>query len=407
MEAPGPAMNTVLDEYLAAVTVEEIDADPYPVFAAIRATQPVAYVPCVDLWWACTWDAVEEVASDHRRFSAKPIPSPIDRTFGEPNVLTEDGESQRRLRRMLDPSFRPRVVEEYATPLMEPIVEEYLERIAARSEAELMEEYFEPISVLTLAQVLGLGMVDADTLRRWFYGLAEGVINYEGDPARDAIGQAMSREVDTALEPILRTHFDDPNPSTISQMLQGAEGSFEERVAQVMPTLKVILLGGMQEPGHGAGSVVLGLLSNPAQAAAFAADPAGLAARATEEGMRWIAPIGTQTRRVVEDTEVCGVAVPAGAGISAMLSSANRDAAIWGPDADRFDLFRHGGPPQAAFGHGTHYCVGHHFSRLQIRLAVRRLFERFPDLRLDPTHTPLVQGWEFRAPRSLRVTWST
>lgn len=395
-----------LVELLATVTVEQLDADPYPVFAAIRAVQPVAYVPCVDLWWACTWDAVEEVASDHRRFSAKPIPSPIDRTFGEPNVLTEDGPEQRRLRKMLDPSFRPRVVEEYAMPLLAPLVEEHLDRIAPRGEAELMEEFFEPVSVLSLARVLGLETVPADTLRRWFYGLAEGVINYEGDPARDAIGQAMSREVDEAVTPILRGHFGAPNPSTVSQMLQGAEGSFEERVAQVMPTLKVILLGGMQEPGHGAGSVALGLLADPAQATAFAADPAGLAAQATEEGMRWIAPIGTQTRRVVEDTEVGGIAVPAGAGISAMLSSANRDEAVWGPDADRFDLFRRGGPPQAAFGHGTHFCVGHHFSRLQIRLVIQRLFERFPDLRLDPAHTPHVQGWEFRAPRSLRVVWS-
>jgi cytochrome P450 len=97
------------------------------------------------------------------------------------------------------------------------------------------------------------------------------------------------------------------------------------------------------------------------------------------------------------------VAVPAGAGISAMLSSANRDDAVWGSDADSFDLFREGGPVQAAFGHGTHYCVGHHFSRLQVQMAVRALWERFPDLRLDPDRSPHVQGWEFRAPRSLPV----
>jgi cytochrome P450 len=393
-----------LERHLAGVTVEQLDEDPYPVFAAIRAVQPVAYVPCVDLWWACTWDAVEEVASDHRRFSAKPIPSPIDRTFGEPNVLTEDGAEQRRLRRMLDPSFRPRKVEDYAGPLMEPIIAERLDALAASGPAvELMEGYFEPISVRSLALVLGLEAFEADTLRRWFYGLAEGVINYEGDPERDRIGQAMSREVDDAVVPVLRRHFDEPNESTVSQMLQGAEGSFEERVAQVLPTLKVILLGGMQEPGHGAGSVALGLLSDPAQAAAFAADPAGLARRATEEGLRWIAPIGTQTRRVVADTTVQGVAVPAGAGISAMLSSANRDDAVWGSDADSFDLFREGGPVQAAFGHGTHYCVGHHFSRLQVQMAVRALWERFPEVRLDPNRSTHVRGWEFRAPRELPV----
>ena len=393
-----------LDRLLAEVTVEQLDSDPYPVYAAIRAAGGVAFVPCVDLWWACSWSAVEEVATDPVRFAAKPIPSPIDRTFGEPNVLTEDGPTQRRLRRMLDPSFRPRTVERYVVPLLEPIIAERLNALAAGGrEAELMEAYFEPISVRGLASVLGLGMFDDATLRRWFYGLAEGVINYEGDPDRDATGRAMSREVDAAVVPELRRHFDDPNESTVSQMLQGAEGGFDDRVAQVLPTLKVILLGGMQEPGHGAGSVALGLLGDPAQAAAFAGDPARLARQATEEGLRWIAPIGTQTRRVVADTAVQGVAVPAGAGISAMLASANRDAAIWGSDAGRFDLHREGGPPQAAFGHGTHFCVGHHFSRLQVQMAVRALWERFPGIRLEPDHEPPVRGWEFRAPRELRV----
>lgn len=393
-----------LDRLLAAVTVEQLDDDPYPVYAAIRAGGGVAFVPCVDLWWACSWEAAEEVATDPGRFAAKPIPSPIDRTFGEPNVLTEDGPEQRRLRRMLDPSFRPRTVERYVAPLLEPIIAAHLDAIAAAGPvAELMEGYFEPISVRGLASVLGLGTFDDATLRRWFYGLAEGVINYEGDPARDAIGQAMSREVDEAVIPELRRRFADPDASTVSQMLQGAEGTFEERVAQVLPTLKVILLGGMQEPGHGAGSVALGLLGDPDQAAAFAADPASLARPATEEGLRWIAPIGTQTRRVVADTAVQGVAVPGGAGISAMLGSANRDRRVWGDHADRFDLRREGGPPQAAFGHGTHFCVGHHFSRLQVQMAVQALWERFPAIRLVPGHEPPVRGWEFRAPRELRV----
>ncbi len=397
-------MGTSLDDYLASLTVDELDADPYPVFARIRAERPVAYVPCVNLWWAVSAAAVEEVASDHRRFAAKPIPSPIDRTFGEPNVLTEDGAEQRRLRGMMDRPFRPRRVEEYAGPLIEPLIHEHLERLDGRGRAELMAEYFEPISVRSLAQVLGLAMIDDDTLRRWFAGLAEGVINYEDDPAREAIGQATTREVDEVVRPILAQLLDEPDGSTVSEMMAAATGDVDERIAQVMPTLKVILLGGMQEPGHAAGSTVLGLLSDPAQAAAFAEDPRGLARQATEEGLRWISPIGTQTRRVVEDTEVCGVAVPGGAGISALLSSANRDEAVWGPDAERFDLFREG-PLQVAFGHGTHFCVGHHFSRLQLQLAVAALFERFPDLRLDPTETPHVQGWEFRAPRTLPVVW--
>ena len=305
---------------------------------------------------------------------------------------------------MLDPSFRPRVVRSYALPLIEPLVEEHLERMAGAGHAELMADYFEPISVLALGRVLGLGELDGDLLRRWFADLAQGATNFEADPAKQAIGDAASREIDERLAPVFARLLAEPDGSTIANMLAAAEGTLAERTAQIMPTLKVVLLGGMQEPGHAAGSTVYGLLSDPAQAAAMASDPAGLVASAVEEGLRWISPIGTQTRRVVTDTELAGVALPAGANVGLLVSSANRDERVFGPTAEQYDLRRSITGP-AVFGFGPHFCTGHAFSRILVQLAVRRLFERFPTLQLDPEHPARLRGWEFRAPAHLHVRW--
>jgi cytochrome P450 len=186
-------------------------------------------------------------------------------------------------------------------------------------------------------------------------------------------------------------------------MLAHAEGSLAERVAAILPTLKVILLGGMQEPGHAAGSTVVGLLES-GQSEALAAEPARLVRDAVEEGLRWVSPIGTQTRRALVETELGGAIVPAGANLGVLVSSANRDETVWGPTADEYDLFR---PRRnhAAFGFGPHFCSGHHFSRVQMRIAIQRLFERFPGLQLDPERPPVFNGWEFRAPQHLRVRW--
>ena len=161
-----------------------------------------------------------------------------------------------------------------------------------------MAEYFEPISVLSLGQVLGLGDVDGDTLRRWFHGLAQGATNFEDDPGKWADSDATGAEIDEALAPVFERLHAEPDGSTIATMLELAEGTLQERVAAILPTLKVILLGGMQEPGHACGSTLVGLLES-GQAAELAADPAGLVRPAIEEGLRWISPIGTQTRRVV------------------------------------------------------------------------------------------------------------
>ena len=394
---------SAVEEWAGSITVEQLDEDPYPIYARMRREAPVCFVPAVGLWFVTRWADVDFAASHTDLIDSAVSPSPLNRVMGGPSILVLDGAPQKKLRAMLDPSLRPRVVEATSPDLVSPIVESLLDDLADRGGAELMSEYFEPISVLSLGSMLGLAEIEGDTLRRWFHGLAQGAINFEDDPARWEIADATGEEIDRTLAPILERLWETPDASTIATMLQHAEGSFDERVAMILPTLKVILLGGMQEPGHAAGTTVAGLLES-GQAGALAADPAGLVRDAIEEGLRWVAPIGTQTRRVRVETELGGVPLPVGANLGALVSSANRDEEVWGATADDYDLFR---PRRnhAAFGFGPHFCSGHHFSRVQMRIAVQRLFERLPSIRSDPDRPPVFNGWEFRAPQHLHVSW--
>jgi cytochrome P450 len=393
---------TTIEAYAASVTVEELDRDPYPVYARLRADAPVCLVPAVGLWFVTRWADVEAAATQPEVFCSRVDPSPLERTMGGESILLLDGEPQKRLRAMLDPSLRPRVVEATTPELIEPLARELLDALEGRGEAELMSEYFEPISVLGLGRVLGLGHLDGDTLRSWFHGLAEGATNFEDDPAKWKVADATATEIDVELAPVFERLHADPDESTIATMLALAEGTLEERVATILPTLKVILLGGMQEPGHAAGSTLVGLLESRQVRALL--DDLTLVRDAVEEGLRWISPIGTQTRRALVDAELGGVTVPVGANLGLLVSSANRDQDVWGPTADEFNLFR---PRRnhAAFGFGSHFCSGHHFSRVQMRIALRALLERLPGLRLDPERPPEFSGWEFRAPRHLHVRW--
>ncbi len=393
---------TTIEAYAASVTVEELDRDPYPVYARLRSDAPVCLVPAVGLWFVTRWADVEAAATQPEVFCSRVDPSPLERTMGGESILLLDGEPQTRLRAMLDPSLRPRVVEATTPELIEPLARELLDALEGRGEAELMSEYFEPISVLGLGRVLGLGHLDGDTLRSWFHGLAEGATNFEDDPAKWKVADATATEIDVELAPVFERLHADPDESTIATMLALAEGTLEERVATILPTLKVILLGGMQEPGHAAGSTLVGLLESRQVRALL--DDLTLVRDAVEEGLRWISPIGTQTRRALVDAELGGVTVPGGANLGLLVSSANRDEDVWGPTADEFNLFR---PRRnhAAFGFGSHFCSGHHFSRVQMRIALRALLERLPGLRLDPERPPEFSGWEFRAPRHLHVRW--
>lgn len=387
--------------FAESITVDDLERDPYPVYARLRAEAPAAWVPAVGLWLVTRADDVEYVTTHPELFSAKVDGSPLDRSFGGPTILTVDGETHLDLRRSLDAAYKPRVVASYIDDLVTPIAQAALDGLLARPErrADLMASYFEPISVLSLGAVLGLGHLSSATLQDWFHGLAMGAINFENDPEKQRINDETAARIDAELRPLMEHLQREPDGSTIASMLTvGRLRTIEE----VMPSLKVIILGGMQEPGHGAGSCLYGLLTDPDQLALVRADPERWD-DAVHEGLRWVAPIGTQTRQAIDDVEVGGTVIPRGAAVGAVVASACRDEAEF-DDPDVFDIRRER-RPNAAFGFGPHFCAGHAFARGQERIALRMLVEAMPDLALDPAYDVDFRGWEFRAPSALHVTW--
>ncbi|MBI1350902.1 MAG: cytochrome P450 [Actinomycetales bacterium] len=387
--------------FAETITVEELEADPYPIYARLRAEEPAAWVPCVNLWLVTRAADVEFVTTHPELFSAHVDSSPLDRSFGGPTILTVDGERHLDLRRSLDATYKPRVVAGYIDDLVSPIADAALASLLARPErrADLMTAYFEPISVLSLEAVLGLGHLSAETLQDWFHGLAMGAINFENDPEKQRISDDTARRIDAELRPLMEILRDKPDGSTIASMLTvGRMRAIEE----VLPSLKVIILGGMQEPGHGAGSCLYGLLADPDQMDLVRAEPERWD-DAVHEGLRWVAPIGTQTRQAVIDVEVAGTVIPAGSAVGAVVASACRDEAEF-DDPDLFDIRRER-RPNAAFGYGPHFCAGHAFARGQERIALRTLVEALPAMALDPAHDVSFRGWEFRAPATLHATW--
>src|SRR5581483_11070852 len=161
------------------------------------------------------------------------------------------------------------------------------------------------------------GHLGAAKLRDWFWRLHLGVINFEGNPERAAVGLGCSAEIDATLGPLFSRLAEEPDDCTISHLLHSGTNGKSRALREVMPTLKVILLGGMQEPAHGGGTTLVGLLQNRDQLEAVKADPEHLLPGAVEEGLRLVSPIGTQTRQAALDTELSGIQLPEGAPVGA------------------------------------------------------------------------------------------
>ena len=124
--------------------------------------------------------------------------------------------------------------------------------------------------------------------------------------------------------------------------------------------------------------------------------------QAVEEAIRWEPPLLITSRRTACDTELQGVEIPEGSEVILCTGSANHDESRW-DDAGEFDIFREQ-KPHIAFGVGVHMCIGMHLARMEMRVAVDRLLDRLPNLRLDPDgDDPHIHGQNFRSPTSLPV----
>ena len=128
-----------------------------------------------------------------------------------------------------------------------------------------------------------------------------------------------------------------------------------------------------------------------------------LRARAIDEGLRWECPLTGISRTSAEDTTVCGVSIPKEAGIVVNLGSANHDAARF-EEPRRFDIRRANARQHLAFAFGPHRCLGQHLALMETRVLLERMFERLPNLRLDPEHeAPRIEGRMFHSPATVRV----
>ncbi len=392
--------------FLDDITLDQLEHDPYPIYARLRAEAPVAWIPAADVWFVTRWQDCSDVGNQKFGFVAASGHPTLDRIFNRPNVLTSDGEEHADLRAGIDPRLKPDSVTSVVDSIVRPVARRRLDAIADLGRSELMASYFEPVSVEALRHVMGLdAIVDADTLRRWFAGLNTGIANFGLEPGPFDLADGISREIDDVLSPLIAELSAHPDDSMISHMLwAGVQDGKPRSFSTIMPSLKVILLGGMQEPGHAAASTLLGLFSRPEQLARVAAAPADLAALAVNEGLRWIAPIGVIERQASVDTEVAGVRIPAGAIVEVVIASANRDETRY-DDPDVFDMDRSTRSHQA-FGAGDHFCAGHFFARQVERIMFEELLGRLPTLSQPSNADVDVSGWFFRAPTALEAEWA-
>lgn len=395
-------------------------ANPYPVYAALRESQPVRRMPdgsvfltrCADLM-AVYRDAQAFSSDKHVEFTPKyGAGSPLfehhttSLVFNDPPLHT-------RVRRLIMGALTRRAIAGMEPGLV-TLVDQLLDEMDARGGGDLIEDFASAIPVEIIGNLLDVPHADRGPLRAWSLAIL-GALEPTLTPQQQASGNQAVAEMTGYLRTLVaarRQRPGDPERDVLTRLIQGEEQGEQLSETELLQNCIFLLNAGHETTTNLIGNGLIALEEFPeakagllnAMKAAQGDEPAeeAVMGRAVDEFLRFESSNQLGNRRAVQDTHVGGVDLPAGTLVTLCIGAANRDPAQF-TDPEVLNLAREGNK-HLAFGFGIHQCAGLSLAKLEGRIAIGRFLQRFPGYRL--TEAP-VRGGRARFRGFLRAPFST
>ncbi|HET6736062.1 cytochrome P450 [Mycobacterium sp.] len=336
---------------------------------------------------------IADAVRDDTRYSKSGVFRPATFPFMGPNIQGYDGHEHVVKRALVSPAFRRGTVPSYIEPILRPIAEELVTRIASNGSAEFMAEFAKWYPMLITTRLLGIPPDDEPMLTAW----ASKMLDLLHDPEGVQQANAEFTHYVTPLIDHRRAHPGEDLLSAIAtEEIDGQRLSDEE----VLGFLRLLFPAGVDTTWLSLGSLIYAVLQHPELHARLRAEKTERD-WAVEETLRWESPVAIEPRLTLTDVAPCGVAVPAGQMVFLVIPAGNRDPAVFS-DPTRWDLDRRPSK-HIAFGLGRHFCLGAHLARVEMEVALDVLLQRLPNLRL--VEEPAIGGVVLRGPKELHIEW--
>jgi len=349
----------------------------------------------IETYTALGYDLVHRILTDPATFTNEAFKITLGQSFGEKSLTMLDAPEHTRYRRIFQKAFLPTVVNKWGETVVAPIVDELVSKFEKRGSADLVAEFTRHYPFQVVYRQLGLDQ-EASAL---FFKVAMSQTLFRSN-LKNAVD--AGRKLGEFLRQLIRQRISEPADDLVTH-LAFAEVDGERLPEDVVDCFfRQLLNAGGDTTYRGTSSILAGLLTHPDQLDAVRADPR-LIPQAIDEGLRWESPAMTSPRMCSRDVELEGMLLPKGAVVDAVLGSANRDGEKF-PDPDRFDIFRELKVRAFPFAIGPHVCIGQHLAKVEMSRALTALFERLPNLRLDPSKPPpVITGFHLRKPNHIHV----
>ena len=379
--------------------VDFYTGQPYPIWEQAREQCPVIHSDASSsmagrpTYSITKWDDVETVLRDGETFSSSINAEHIGQYMGE-LILAMDGKEHRSYRNLVAHAFRASQLEKWDETLIRPAIERLLDPIAPLGKADLVQAITSKYPVQVICGIVGVPLEDSQQFHQWSELINTGPLHPEE-------GMAASKAMRDYLAPIVEDRRSNPSGDLISDLVHAEVDGEKLTDEKIYGFLRLLLPAGAETTFRVMGNALVALLTHPEVMQRVLADRS-LMPKVIEETLRWETSVTQVSRCATSDLEVGGCPIPAGAAISVLTGSANRDESRY-ERADEFDIDR---PVQnhLAFGTGQHQCLGMHLARLELRVGLGCILDRLPNLRLDPDEpAPVIHGLAFRGPSTIPV----
>jgi hypothetical protein len=367
--------------------------DPYPLYRALREHDPIHAMPDGS-YFLSRYDDCAAIYRDHESWSSdkridfRPnFAATLLYEHHTTSLVFNDPPYHARVRRLLAPAFTPRALKALQ-PRIEALVDRLLDEAAAHGSFDLIDQFASAIPVQLIGDMLGVPQDERAPLRGWSLAILGALEPVLSDEQR-ARGVAAVAEFKDYLNDLvarrLKQGTSDP-AEVLSTLVAASDFSATDpmgerlSVSELLHNCIFLLNAGHETTTNLIGNGVDLLLRHPAALRALRDDPA-LIDSAVEECLRMESSNQLGNRRAARDSELGGVAMPAGTYVHIGIGAANRDPAQF-PDAERFDIRRQPNR-HLAFATGIHACAGMSLARMEAQVAIGKLVRLFSRIECD------------------------
>ncbi|MCX4673321.1 cytochrome P450 [Streptomyces sp. NBC_01381] len=391
----------------------EFAENPYPAYRAMRESAPLLWHEATQSWIVSRYADVERVFKDKTsQFTTDNYDWQIEPVHGK-TILQLSGREHAVRRALVAPAFRGSDLQEKFLPVIERNSRELIDAFRHTGTVDLVADYATRFPVNVIADMLGLDKADHARFHGWYTTVIAFLGNLAGDPDVAAAGERTRVEFAEYMFPIIRERRDNLGDDLLSTLCAAEVDGVRMSDEDIKAFCSLLLAAGGETTDKAIASIFANLLTHPEQLAAVREDRT-LIARAFAETLRHTPPVHMIMRQSATEVELTGGTIPAGATVTCLIGSANRDEQRYA-EPDRFDIFRDdlttttafsAAADHLSFALGRHFCVGALLAKAEVETGVGQLLDAMPDVRLAEGFDPVEQGVFTRGPQSLPVRFT-